>query len=324
MVAVPKVSVLIPTYNYARFLPDAIESVLNQTFTDFELIIVDNDSSDETDNVVNRYITDKRVRYYKNYIRGMASNWNQCIDYARGTYLKMLCGDDKFHPHLLEKFVAIMERYPQVSVVTSFRGVFGRPENARDGRAFEICQEHQHLTKGHKVIKHTLQTFNWIGEPTAVMIRKANLHLGYFRTDMEWMADWEMWLRHLTVGDCYLIPEILSYIRKHNGSMTTTICKKAYFNYFEDYNFYKSLNNTHKYAFGLSPSEREDLIKKGARNCAKAMLKSIPKLHQKSFRNVFVKGLKIGFTEKVLTDTIFELSRNSIKRIGANELLHLE
>src|SRR5215213_7562073 len=117
----PKVSVLMPTLNYARFLPEAIESVLNQTLTDLELIIVDNGSTDETDEVVQRYLTDKRVRYYKNYTKGMAGNWNKCIEYSKGTYLKFLCADDKFHPQLLEKFVAIMETNLHVSIVTSYR-----------------------------------------------------------------------------------------------------------------------------------------------------------------------------------------------------------
>ena len=62
----PKVSILIPTYNYAHYIGEAIESALNQTYNDFELIIIDDQSSDNTDEVVARYLTDSRVRYYKN------------------------------------------------------------------------------------------------------------------------------------------------------------------------------------------------------------------------------------------------------------------
>src|SRR3712207_8356912 len=86
----PKVSVLMPTLNYARFLPEAIESVLNQTLSDFELVIVDNGSTDDTDEVIQRYLGDKRVHYYKNLTKGMAGNWNKCIEYSKGTYLKFL------------------------------------------------------------------------------------------------------------------------------------------------------------------------------------------------------------------------------------------
>jgi glycosyltransferase involved in cell wall biosynthesis len=313
-----------PTYNYARFLPDAIESVLNQTFADFELIIVDNNSTDKTDEVVAHYLNDKRVKYFKNFSNGMVGNWNKCLEYATGDYLKYICSDDKFHPQLLEKFVAVMDQYPNVSVVTSYRGMFGRSDTRVDSRTFNIWRAHQNMTEGQKIIRKTLQTYNWIGEPTAVMIRKSNLFLGYFRPDMSWMPDWEMWLRHLTVGDFYLIPEVLSYIRKHLGSVTETIARKGYANYFEDYRFYKSLAVSGQCQFNLTKVEIEQLVKKSACNCAKAMLKSIPKLHEPIFRNVFINGLKIGFTEKVLTNTLFKLSRNTIKRLTSSEVENMK
>ena len=310
----PKVSVLMPTLNYARFLPEAIESVLNQTLRDFELIIVDNGSTDETDEVVQRYLSDKRVHYYKNFEKGMAGNWNKCIEYSKGTYLKFLCADDKFHPQLLEKFVAIMDANPHVSLVTSYRENFGRPATATDARTLQAWKARKYLQEGRKVIHDTLHTFNWIGEPTAVMFRRSNLKLGYFRTDLVWLCDWEMWLRHLTVGDCYLIPEVLSYIRKHPGSGTEALTKKGFANYFEDYDFYKSLATPNGNGYAISKAEMQMLLKHRARNCAKAMLKSIPKLHQKTFRNVFVKGFKIAFTERVITDTLLQVGVNSIKK----------
>ena len=81
----PKVSVLIPTYNYAHILDETIESVLAQTYTDFELIIVDNCSQDNTEHVVSKYLIDKRVSYHRNSQNiGLAGNWNKCLELARG------------------------------------------------------------------------------------------------------------------------------------------------------------------------------------------------------------------------------------------------
>ena len=75
----PKVSVLIPTYNYACFLDKAIESILDQTYTDFELIIVDDLSDDNTNEVVYKYLEDKRITYHQNsYTHGLPGNWNKC------------------------------------------------------------------------------------------------------------------------------------------------------------------------------------------------------------------------------------------------------
>src|SRR5688572_30003299 len=100
----PKVSILIPTYNYAHYIGEAIESALNQTYTNFELIIIDDQSNDNTDEVVTRYLTDPRVKYYKNKVNlGLAANFNEALKFAKGEYIKYLLADDLFHPALLEK-----------------------------------------------------------------------------------------------------------------------------------------------------------------------------------------------------------------------------
>src|SRR5580658_942536 len=117
MVAVksPSVSVLMPTYNYAGFLPEAVESVLAQDFRDFELLIVDDCSSDNTAEVVRPFCSrDARVHFAINSTNlGMADNWNHCLDQARGEYIKFLFGDDKlFHRQALGKMLALMGRHP--------------------------------------------------------------------------------------------------------------------------------------------------------------------------------------------------------------------
>jgi glycosyltransferase involved in cell wall biosynthesis len=115
----PKVSVLIPTYNYAHFLDETIQSVLNQTYNDYELIIVDNKSTDDTLEVVDKYLGDRRIHFYQNATNlGLSGNWNKCLEYATGEYIKFLCADDKFHPEMLRKFVSVMDENPTVSLVT--------------------------------------------------------------------------------------------------------------------------------------------------------------------------------------------------------------
>ncbi|RYG48804.1 MAG: glycosyltransferase family 2 protein [Chitinophagaceae bacterium] len=130
MSTTPRVSVIIPTYNYAHFLDDAIQSVLAQTYTDYELIIVDNASTDNTDEVVARYLSDKRIRYYKHPENiGLVANWNSGLSHSRGEFLKMLCADDKFRPTLIEKYVSLMDRYPALSMVACNKQVFGKEYN---------------------------------------------------------------------------------------------------------------------------------------------------------------------------------------------------
>ena len=209
MEPLPKVSVLIPTYNYAHYLDETIQSVLEQSFQDFELVIVDNHSTDNTEEVVKKYFGDKRISYYRNPRNlGLVGNWNQCLLYAKGDYIKLLCADDKIHPEMLRKYVSVMEQYPNVSLITCNKQLF-------DGQPWLVELPMQHLQEGKKVIYHTFNTKSWIGEPTSVMFRKSNLYLGNFRSEYILHVDWEMWNRQLTVGDCYIVPETLAYIRAH-------------------------------------------------------------------------------------------------------------
>jgi glycosyltransferase involved in cell wall biosynthesis len=114
----PKVSVLIPTYNYAYCLDEAMQSVLDQTLSDFELIVIDDCSKDNTDDVMQKYLTDPRITYMKNEKNlGLVGNWNKCLSYAKGDYIKILCADDKFRKDLLEKMVNVMEKYKNVYLV---------------------------------------------------------------------------------------------------------------------------------------------------------------------------------------------------------------
>src|SRR5271155_1367190 len=120
----PKISVLIPTYNYGRFLAEAIESVLAQDFHDFELLIVDDGSTDNTAEVVRPFCArDERVHFAVNAVNlGMAQNWNHCLRQARGEYVKFLFGDDKLcHRQALSKLLALLQAHPSAVLAASAR-----------------------------------------------------------------------------------------------------------------------------------------------------------------------------------------------------------
>ncbi|KAA5805704.1 glycosyltransferase family 2 protein [Thermoanaerobacterium thermosaccharolyticum] len=115
----PKVTVAIPTYNRAHYLKEAIESVLNQTYTDYELLVVDNASTDITEEVVKSF-SDKRIKYIKNETNiGMVNNWNKCIDLAQGEYLIIFHDDDIMKPELLEKEVEILDNNDDIVLVAT-------------------------------------------------------------------------------------------------------------------------------------------------------------------------------------------------------------
>src|SRR5262245_47649967 len=97
----PRISVCIPTYNTARYLPEAIESVLAQTYDDFELVICDNASTDATPQLCRRY-DDPRVRYVRfDELVNQGNNWNRCLRLARGDYIALLHADDRYRSGFL-------------------------------------------------------------------------------------------------------------------------------------------------------------------------------------------------------------------------------
>src|SRR5215470_9259999 len=113
----PKVSVCIPTYNTARYLPEAIESALRQEFADYELVICDNASTDETAELCGPF-QDKGIRYVRfEETVGQAANWNRCLNMAKGEYVVLLHADDLLRPAFLERATRVMDENPGVGLI---------------------------------------------------------------------------------------------------------------------------------------------------------------------------------------------------------------
>src|ERR1051326_205992 len=120
----PQVSVIIPTYNSAHYLADAVESVLSQTFQDIEVLIIDDGSTDETETVIQRY--GSLVRCFRQRNSGVAVARNRGIEESRGEYVAFLDADDTWLPHKLERQLAALDEcsdygacYSAFTVVTS-------------------------------------------------------------------------------------------------------------------------------------------------------------------------------------------------------------
>lgn len=215
-----KISVCIPTYNYARYLSEAIESVLSQEYDDFELLIIDDCSTDNTANIVNSYaVTDNRIRFKQNTINlGMAQNWNLCMQEAKGEYVKFLFGDDMLcSPDALSKMAATLDADTNIALVATGRKIIDKQSTTIKERA-----HFQHQTKidGAKAISMCLwERKNLIGEPSAVMFRKALATRG-FDTRYRQLIDLEMWFHILEQGAFAYLREPLCAFRMHPQQQT--------------------------------------------------------------------------------------------------------
>jgi glycosyltransferase involved in cell wall biosynthesis len=304
----PKVSILVPSYNASVFLDESITSALNQTFTDFELIIVDNCSTDDSEEIISKYLADKRIKYYRNEKNiGVVNNFNKCLSYASGEYIKFLCSDDKLHSELLEKSVSVMDQYPNVLLVASFFEDFGFASRI-------VKTPFTHLVNGKKAIYQILNNYNYLGQPSNVMIRKSALSVGNFNNEFCWMADWELWLRILSIGDCYIIPEVLSYARDHDNRVSRAMQKK-FNNYFENYKMVKAIKKHNELHLDFKEFDIDKVIKKKATDCTLAIPWTIMGFGKKENRKIFINAFSIAFTESVFASSFVLLSKRLANRM---------
>ena len=216
----PKVSICIPNYNYARFIGDAIQSALEQTYKNFELIIVDNCSTDNSEEVIKSF-SDPRIRFYKNdrTIHGIR-NWNRCLSLAHGEYITLLHADDKLTPNSIEKRVEILDRNPNVGLVYSACTIIdGKGTVTGEFRPYDrdyIINE-DYIKSGEDEFKR-LVFRDYIPVPTVMVRKECYDVLGDFSEEYSYCPDWGMWLRIALNYDVSFISEPLGYYRIHGAA----------------------------------------------------------------------------------------------------------
>ncbi len=185
----PKVSVVLPTYNRAQYLDRAISSVLNQSFSDFELIIVDDASTDDTEKVVSMF-NDDRIKYIKNEKNlGGAGARNVGIKHAKGDFIAFQDSDDEWHPEKLKEQMEVFKKAePDVAVVyTAFIRKVGDKE-------FIVPPPSVKKKEGN-IYRELLYHVNFVGTPTAVVRKKAIEKVGGFDQRFPRLQDWDLFLR---------------------------------------------------------------------------------------------------------------------------------
>jgi glycosyltransferase involved in cell wall biosynthesis len=216
----PKISVCIDSFNYGRFLSEAIESVLRQTFADFEIVISDDCSTDDSFEIAKRYAADEsRIRVLRNQRNlGMIRNRNVCLSQARGEYVKWLHADDFLcSPEALGRMAAELDAKRAVSLVASSRRMVD--ESSRSLATWSCFSEQRPLV-GIGVINRCLfEQRNLIGGPTAVMFRRALAQRGFDESFFV-MADLEMWFHLLEQGCFAFVAEPLCAMRQHGRQQT--------------------------------------------------------------------------------------------------------
>ncbi len=216
----PKVSICIPTFNSENYLCQAMESALRQKGQDFEIVVVDNCSTDHTATLIEDFQkrSDQNIHFYKNDRNiGFVGNLNKCLEYAQGEYIKFLCSDDLLLPECIEYMASILDSHQSVSLVCCGRIILNE-HGEKLGLNKYLSEET--ITRGSSATSRCLVGRNYIGEPTAVMFRKGDINHHRFREDLPQLTDLEMWFQLLEKGDLLSIGKPLCAIRLHSGQMT--------------------------------------------------------------------------------------------------------
>ena len=202
------VSIIMPSYNTSKYIKETIESVLVQSYENWELIIVDDCSTDNTDDVVNQYLADERIHYMKNEKNsGAAVSRNRALREAKGKWIAFLDSDDLWYPEKLEKQIEFMVNGDYHFSYTNYE---------------EIDEQSNPLgvsvTGPKKITKQGMFNYCWMGCLT-VMYDAETIGLVQIE-DIKKNNDYAMWLKVCRKADCYLLTEQLAKYRKRSGSIS--------------------------------------------------------------------------------------------------------
>ena len=211
----PIVSIIIPTHNRVSLMREAVDSVLAQTFTNWELLIMDDGSADKTKTVGPLFAQgDARIRYVRQPNQGLPATRNRAIRMARGAFVAFLDDDDRWAPHKLERQLAVLEQEPEVGLVTC--------------RAWIINETGKVVGQGEDVddepsFKSLVERGCMANSPSSVVVRRACFdRVGLF--DPRYLAgDYELYLRLSRVYRLAFIREPLYFYRVHQANMSGRI-----------------------------------------------------------------------------------------------------
>jgi len=215
----PKVSIIIPTYNYKKYIGNAVDSVLNQSFKDFEIIVVDDGSNDDTKEFIQKQYSHE-VRYYYQENKGPGAARNLGLEYTRGEHIVFLDADDFFLPQNLEIKITLLDQNPEIS--WAFSDVIFQDEN---GNLMHRGSDYFHSVYYGKefppddIFFSLLKNGNFISTASLIVRRECFDKLSRFDEDLKMHQDYFQWLKLAKKFSTYYYVDVpLVAIRRHQKS----------------------------------------------------------------------------------------------------------
>lgn len=215
--AQPLVSIVIPVYNQRKYIAQAVDSALSQTYARCEVVVHDNCSTDGTDEILKGY--GREIRLYRSaHNRGMVSGWNHAIRYAEGEFIKFLASDDLIDPGCVQSLVSALQSHPGSALAACRRRFIDSTGRVIKTMGFANGDRE---SDGKEYVRDFLSHVreNKIGEPTAVLYRKELIErAGEYDPQFSQFADTEYWLRLLLHGSILYVDTPLCSFRQHDSS----------------------------------------------------------------------------------------------------------
>jgi glycosyltransferase involved in cell wall biosynthesis len=218
---VPRVSICIPTYNHAKFVGRALDTALEQSEADLEVVVLDDGSTDGTFEIASSY-RDPRLRVEGGQRHlGHGENFNRSLDAAKGTYIKILCDDDFLYPGAISRLADGLDRFPDATFATSAWDLLDDVASVkRTRRLLEHAPDDGTLVDLRQIVVSSRLWRNRIGSPSSVLLRKTALTGLRFNPQYRQMMDWDLWLQLLKRGPLVYFPQVLSAYQWHSETLT--------------------------------------------------------------------------------------------------------
>jgi glycosyltransferase involved in cell wall biosynthesis len=227
----PKVSVIVPNYNHARFLRQRLDSIVGQTFQDFELILLDDCSTDDSQSILREYAADPRVRMAFNEKNSGStfSQWNKGVGLARGEYVWIAESDDYADERLVERLVRALDADPEVTF--AYCRSWQISEDGQQNGFIESCFRFldanrwtaDFLADGREECRTSFVCTNPVQNASAVVFRKVIFgRVGGADENLRLCGDWKLWAAMAFEGKIAYVGEPLNYHRNHSESVRST------------------------------------------------------------------------------------------------------
>ena len=208
------VSIIVPTYNRANLLLEAVDSVRQQTFENWELLIVDDGSSDETGMAVKEFLGDTRIHYLWQENRGQSAARNRGLLNSQGSLVAFLDSDNRWLPHKLSSQAAFMESHPEVDVL------YGETERiGSDGSTWPSPNRRRYSG----IIWRHLLDQNFVNFNTSIVRRHKLVEVGGFDEDLRGGEDYDLWLRLSRDSVFHFLPGVVTQYRIEGDRITNSL-----------------------------------------------------------------------------------------------------